>query len=402
MAHERRVAVTGLGIVSPIGLDVATFAEGLFAGRCAIDRLVGVPLERLTVSTRAQIRHHDHDHHLEPRRALQLDRVTQLALLAAREAWRDASPAHDPLRTGCIMAAPIGVETFDDGARSIWLDNARRLPPLTVPRIMPNAPASQISMELTLQGPTFAVASACASATHAIGLAVAMIRGGLADVMVTGGSDAALTVGYLKAWDALRVLSPDVCRPFSKGRPGVVLGEAGAALVLEDWDRATARGATIHAEMLGFGMSADAGDLLAPDRNGAVRAMRGALADAGLAPDRVDHVNAHGTGTRLNDSTESAALRDLLGDRLGRVPVTATKSQVGHSLNASGAVEAIATILALREGIAPPTVGFVEPDPECPVDCVPNEARRVAMEVALSNSFAFGGLNASLCIGRAR
>ena len=265
---------------------------------------------------------------------------------------------------------------------------------------MPSAPASHLASEYGLQGPTFTVASACASATHAIGLAFQLIRGGQLDVAVTGGSDSSLSFGFLKAWDALRILSPDLCRPFSRDRAGLVLGEGAAILVLENYERARARGATIHAEILGFGMSADAGDLLAPDRDGAARAMRAALTDAGLEPGRVDHVNAHGTGTRLNDATESAALRALLGPRLDRVPVTATKSQIGHCLNAAGAIEAIATILALREGIVPPTIGFTEPDPDCPIDCVPHVARRLPIEVALSNSFAFGGLNATLAFGR--
>ena len=272
---------------------------------------------------------------------------------------------------------------------------------MTVPRIMPSAPTSQCAMAFGLKGPTFSIGSACASANHSIGIAAALIRSGAADVMMAGGADASFTFGFLKSWDALRVLSPDICRPFSKDRPGLVLGEGGAILVLEDWDRARDRGATILAEILGFGMTSDAGDLLAPDRDGARRAMQGALDEAGLTADQVDYVNAHGTGTRLNDLTEAAAIGDLLGPRLPRVPVTSTKSMVGHCLNAAGAIEAVATIIALQEGIIPPTIGFQQADPECPVDCVPNEARHMPIEVALSNSFAFGGLNATLAIGRA-
>ena len=360
-----------------------------------------MPLERLTVRTAAQITDLDPSAHFEPRRLAQLDRVSQLALLAGRQAWAESDPRPDTCRAGAVLGASIGVETNEEIARAIYADNVRRLPPLTVPRVMPSAPASQLAIEFGLRGPTFAMASACASGTHAIGLAAGMIRSGLLEVALAGGSDASLTLGFLKSWDALRVLSPDLCRPFSKGRPGLVLGEGAAILVLEDLDRARARGATIHAEILGFGMSADAADLVAPDRDGALRAMRAALDDAGLTAERVDHVNAHGTGTRLNDLTESAALGDLLGARLGRVPVSGTKSQIGHCLNAAGALEAIATVLALRAGIVPPTIGFEAHDPDCPIDCVPNEARRAAIEVALSNSFAFGGLNATIAIGRA-
>ncbi len=324
-----------------------------------------------------------------------------MALIAGRQAWAQSDPRPEPTRAGAILGASVGLETFDEQARALYAENARRLTPMTVPRIMPNAPASWCAMTFGLQGPTFSVGSACASSNHSIGLAAGMIRAGMADVMMAGGSDASMTLGFLKAWDALRVLSPDVCRPFSRDRPGVVLGEGAGILVLEDWDRAEARGATILAEILGFGMTADAGDLLAPDRGGALRAMQGALDEGGLTADHVDYVNAHGTGTKLNDLTESAALGDLFGERLARVPVTSTKSMVGHTLNAAGAVEAVATIIALREGRIPPTIGFLAPDPECPVDCVPNAARHMPIAVALSNSFAFGGLNATLAIGRA-
>ena len=391
-----------MGVVCATASDVAGFTDALFAGRSGITKLAGefLPLDRMTVTTGAQI-HGDFSAHFDRRQLIQLDRVCQIALIAGREAWAQADPRPEPTRAGAILAASVGLETFDDGSRAIYGAIPRRVSPMTVPRIMPNAPASQCAMAFGLKGPTFSIGSACASANHSIGIAANMIRSGAADVMMAGGADASMTLGFLKAWDALRVLSPDICRPFSRDRPGLVLGEGGAILVLEDWDRACDRGATILAEILGFGMTADAGDLLAPDRDGARRSMQGALDDAGLGADRVDYVNAHGTGTRLNDLTESAAIGDLLGDRLARVPVTSTKSMTGHCLNAAGAIEAVATIIALREGRIPPTIGFVAPDPECPVDCVPNQARYMAVEVALSNSFAFGGLNATLAIGRA-
>jgi nodulation protein E len=270
-----------------------------------------------------------------------------------------------------------------------------------VPRIMPNAPASHLSMEFGLRGPCFSTASACASSAHAIGLAFLMIRAGMLDMAVSGGSDASIVVGFMKAWDALRVLSPDVCRPFSRDRTGLVIGEGAAILVLEEWEHATRRDATIHAELSGFGMSADAGELTAPSADGAARAMRAALDDAGMTPEQVDYVNAHGTGTRLNDKTEVEALGQVFGEHLHRLPVSSTKSMVGHCLNAGGAVELAVSALALHHGVLPPTIGFREPDPECAVDCVPNEARRAPIRVAMSNSFAFGGLNAVLLLRRA-
>jgi nodulation protein E len=256
-------------------------------------------------------------------------------------------------------------------------------------------------MAFGLQGPCFSVASACASSAHAVGLAAQMVRSGQADLAICGGSDASICVGYLKAWDALRVLSSDACRPFSRDRSGLVIGEAAGILVLEPWDRAVARGATLHGEFLGFGMGADAGDLTAPSAEGAARAMGAALADAGLASSAVDYVNAHGTATRLNDSTETAALHAVFGTHARRLAVSSSKSMHGHCLNAAGGLEAVVTTLALREGLLPPTLGFRAADPDCDLDCVPNIARRTPIGVALSNSFAFGGLNAVLALGRA-
>jgi nodulation protein E len=254
-------------------------------------------------------------------------------------------------------------------------------------------------MEFGLRGPCFAIASACASATHAIGLAFQMIRSGQMDLAVTGGADAPISVGYMKAWESLRVLSADGCRPFSADRSGLVLGEGAGVLVLEDFATAKARGATIHAELLGFGMGADAGDLIAPDAAGAAAAMQAALDDADLAPADIGYINAHGTGTKLNDRTEVAAIRAVFG--ASPPPVSSTKSMIGHCLCGGGGLEAIATVLALRDGILPPTMGFRRADPECDIDCIPNMARPAHVTAALSNSFAFGGLNAVLAIGRA-
>jgi nodulation protein E len=263
---------------------------------------------------------------------------------------------------------------------------------------MANAPASQISMQCGLRGPAFAVTSACASATHAIGLAFQMVRSGQVDCAVTGGAEACITFGTLRGWEAMRVMAPDTCRPFSKDRKGLVLGEGAAILVLEPLQRAQARGAEILGEIVGFGMSADAADLTAPDQGGMVRALQGALADAQLAPQDIQYVNAHGTGTAANDETETKALREVFGQHAGKLAVSSTKSMVGHALGAAGALELVATVLALRENIVPPTIGYLGPDPACDLDYVPNEARALPIEAALSNSFAFGGLNAVLAV----
>jgi nodulation protein E len=398
----RRVAVTGLGVLSSIGCDIPAFATALAEGQSGIGPITSIPTGRLTVRTAAEIRGFDPAAHFPAKRLPMLDRMSQLALVAAREAMQGAdTAAYAPHRRGVILGAATGQDTTDLIARTLYQENAARLHPLSVPRIMPNAPVSLIAIEHGLRGPAFAVSSACASAAHAIGLAFQMIRSGMAELIVTGGTDASITVSFMKAWDALRVLSPDTCRPFSAERNGLVIGEGAGILLLEEWRQAKARGAAIIGEIIGFGMSADAADMVAPDASGAAQAMRSALDDAGLTPTAVDYVNAHGTGTRLNDKTEVAALRAVFGDRLATLPVSSGKSMFGHCLNAAGALEAVASLLALRDGLLPPTIGFQTPDPECAIDCVPNQARRAAIKVAMSNSFAFGGLNAVLLLRRA-
>jgi nodulation protein E len=405
----QRVAITGLGAVASLGHDVPSLWQAVARGACGIRPIANIPVDRLGAKMAAEVVGFDPAAHFDGKRLQMLDRASQLALVAAREAMREAlgdrsggpgGAGFDPLRAGAVLGAGLGVETIDSSYQTLYGEGSNRLHPLTVPRIMPSAPASQVSIEFGLRGPTFAVASACASASHAIGLAFQMVRAGLLDLAVTGGSEASISVGFLKCWEALRVLSPDVCRPFSRDRRGMVLGEGAAMLVLEPWERARRRGATIHGEIIGFGMSSDANDMTAPDARGAAQAMTAALADGGLPPGAVDYVNAHGTGTRLNDLTEAAALRCVFGTHLKRMPISATKSMLGHCLNAGGALEAMVTVLALRDGILPPTAGFRERDPDCDpdgdLDCVPNVARRAPLRAALSNSFAFGGLNVAL------
>jgi nodulation protein E len=401
----RRVVVTGIGTVSAGGTSTA----GSWASvRDAVPSVrppsrlgegqVGVPLV-------AEIPDFDPESHFERRALSSLDPVSQYAIVAAREAVAQAGidfAALPPERTLCIVGTGAGGETtHDQAALRLYGKGADKLHPMTVPRIMSSAVASQLAMALGIRGGVFVVASACASSTHAIGQAAMAIRSGMADVAVTGGSEACLTFSCIKAWEALHVLTDDLCRPFSKGRRGLLLGEGSAIFVLEDYETARRRGAEILAEVKGFGMSSDAASLTSPDAGGMARAMSAALADAGMCEDEVDHINSHGTGTHMNDATEYAALQAVFGDRAKRLPVTANKSVLGHALGASGALELAMSIAALREQVLAPTANFVEADPDCPVDCVPNVARDGRIGTILSNSFAFGGLNASLVIGHA-
>jgi len=396
-----RVVITGLGAVTPLGHTVAPYWEGLKAGKSGLGPLT-LPAEAETLQQKvaAEVKGFDPLQHLEERVIPQLDRVSQFAIVAAREAIKQSNITFDmPLsvRTATIVGTGVGGQmTLDDSFRRIYKENRPRAYPLTIPKVMVNAPASQVSMHSGLRGPAFAVASACASATHAIGLAYQMVRGGVADCAVTGGTEACLSYGTIRGWEALRVMAPDMSRPFSVDRKGMVLGEGAAMLVLEPLERAKARGATILAELVGFGMSADAADLIAPDVGGMSRAMQGALDDAKMTPRDVQYINAHGTGTTANDETETKALHQVFGAHAPRLAISSTKSMVGHALGAAGALEAVATVMAVHDGVAPPTIGYLGPDPACDLDYVPNGARKMNIEVALSNSFAFGGLNAVL------
>jgi nodulation protein E len=326
-------------------------------------------------------------------------------VVAARAAVRDAGLEIDEelaLEIATIIGTGAGGHiTIDDSYFKLYGENAAKVHPLTIPRMMVNAAASQVSMDLGLKGPTFSTATACASGTHAIGQAFHMVRSGQAPVAIAGGTEACLTIGTLKAWEALRILSNDTCRPFSKNRSGLVLGEGAAILVLESRDRAIARGAPIYAELRGFGMSADAVDLISPDPDGAARAIRSALSDARTNAEDVDYVNAHGTGTTLNDRTETKALRSVFGKHADKLAVSSNKGVLAHGLGCAGALEAAATALSLHSQIAPPTANFEEKDPECDLDVVPNVARQMPIRAAISNSFAFGGLNAVLVLGKA-
>jgi nodulation protein E len=293
-----------------------------------------------------------------------------------------------------------GLHTLDENYHAVYAQMKNRVHPLIIPRLMANAPVSQISMEYGLMGASWSVSTACSSSNHAIAQAFQLVRSGMAEAAVTGGTESVLCFGGIKAWEGLRVMSPDGCRPFSKNRNGMVLGEGAAILILEELERARARGAPILGEIAGAGMTADAGDIVAPAIDGAARAMRQALADARMAPGEVGYINAHGTATTMNDRTEAAAIHMVLGEQANSALVSSTKSMHGHCIGAAGALEAAATLMALGEGVVPPTVNHDETDPEIALDVVPNTAREARVEAALSNSFAFGGLNAVLAFRR--
>jgi nodulation protein E len=398
-----RVVVTGLGAVTPVGHTAAAYWDNLKQGVCGIGpiTLTQTP-EELSQKVAAEVKDFDPLKHFEERELSTLDRVSQLAVVAAREAIAQAAISFDmplSLRTATIIGTGVGGQTtLDESFRRVYRENRSRVFPLTIPKLMANAPASQISMFCGLRGPAFAVASACASATHAIGLAFHMVRSGQVDCAVTGGTEACITFGTLRGWEAMRVMAPDACRPFSIGRKGLILGEGAAMLVLEPLERARARGVQILGEIVGFGMSADAADLTAPDLGGMTRAMEGALTDGKLDAQNIQYVNAHGTGTAVNDLTETQALHRVFGEHAGKLAVSSTKSMVGHALGAAGALELAATLLAVRDSIAPPTIGYLGADPACDLDYVPNKARAMTIEAAISNSFAFGGLNAVLAV----
>ena len=398
----RRVVITGIGTISALGHSAGAFRRALKAGRSGIGALTLVPTDDLAVKIGAEVADYHPAAHFEPDRVGLFDRFAQFGLIAAREAVAEAKIAFDgalAARTATVVGTGVGGQTTqDDSYLRLYGQKARRLHPFTIPRLMVNAAASAITMELGLTGPAFAVASACASAAHAIGQAFHMVRSGAADAAIAGGAEACITFGTMKGWEAMRVMSTDTCRPFCKTRSGMVLGEGAAMVVLEPLEAAARRGATIHAEMAGFGMSADAGDIVQPSATGAAAAMAAALDDGGLNGADIGYVNAHGTGTAANDRTETEALHRAFGGHAARLAVSSTKSMHGHAMGAAGALELAATIMALEEGIVPPTANFVEPDPACDLDYVPNQARELPVRAAISNSFAFGGLNAVLAL----
>ena len=400
----RRVVITGAGTVNPLAMDVAGTYAAFAAGRCAIGPLLIRDVDRLSIKIAAQVHDWQPEQHFERQRLPLLDRFAQFALVAARQAVAQSGLRFEGAladTTGVVLGtAGGGLTTTDDNYRSVYAEGKSRVHPFVVPKLMSSAAPSHVSMEFNLRGPSFALSSACASSNHAMGLAFQMVRSGLADVMLTGGAEAMLCLGGIKAWEGLRVMSPDACRPFSLTRNGMVQGEGAAVFVFEDFDHARARGAVILAEVAGFGMTSDASDIVMPSTEGAARAMAIALKDAGLAPEQVGYINAHGTGTAANDRSETAAIRTVFGAQADRLMVSSTKSMHGHLIGGTGAVELLACLMALQTDVIAPTMGFETPDPDCNLDVVPNQARAVRVEAVLSNAFAFGGLNAVLALRR--
>lgn len=399
-----RVVITGAGTVNPLGQNVADTFAGFRDGRCGIGKLDIRDAHRLRVSVAGQVHGWTPEAHLDAKQLGLYDRVTQFTLWAAAEAVTQSGLVFDSAlaeHSGVILGnSGGGLTTIDDNYRTVYEQGKDKVHPFVVPRLMNSAGVSHISMVYGLLGPSFTVSSACASSNHAMGLAFHMVRSGMAPVMVTGGAEAMLCFGGLKAWEGLRVMSADACRPFSATRSGMVQGEGAGVFIFEDYDHARARGAEILAEVAGFAMAADAHNIVMPSREGAVRVMARALQDAGLPPEAIGYVNAHGTGTYANDRTECAALHDVFGNHIHQLPVSSTKSMHGHLIGGTGAVELLACIMALRDGVIAPTIGFERADPECNLDVVPNTARAARVDVAMSNAFAFGGLNAAIILKR--
>ncbi len=398
---NRRVVITGLGAISALGLNVAAFWDGLKAGRSAIGPLEPA-MENVKISLAATIPDFDPENYFSADELSILDRCSQLAVIAAQEAVADAglvcsenilSDAAAIIGSGCG-----GKHTDEATYDQLYKQQRKRVHPLTIPKGMPSAAASMVSLHLGIKGPAFVLASACASGSHAIIQGMTMIQSGMVDVAVVGASDAPFTYGLLKSWDALRVASNDTCRPFCKDRSGLVLGEGSGILVLESEAHARKRGARVYAELAGCGMTSDAGHITRPDITGVSNAMTKALHHAGVSPDEVNYINAHGTGTQLNDTTETEAINQVFADHSKKLAISSTKSMHGHALGASSALELVATTLAIHHGIIPPTANFTEADEKCDLDYVPNTAREQQINVALSNSFAFGGLNAVIAL----
>ncbi|MFC3326939.1 beta-ketoacyl-[acyl-carrier-protein] synthase family protein [Mesorhizobium cantuariense] len=396
---RQRVVITGMGGICGLGTNAPTIWSEMRAGRSAIGTISNSPLYDLKVRVGCEIKTLP-DHGIDRKQTVSMDRFSLLATIAAREAMQQSglvSNEATTYRMGAVVGVGVcGWEAIEESYRAILLEGKNRAGIFTVPKVMPSAASGHVSMSLGLRGPVFGVTSACSSSNHAIASAVDQIRLGRADVMVAGGTDAPLAWGILKGWEALRVLAPDTCRPFSADRQGLSLGEGAGMAVLETYEHAMARGATILAEIAGAGLSADASDIVAPTIEGPTAAMRACLADAGLNPEDVDYLNAHGTGTKANDQIETAAIKRVFGDHAYKLSVSSTKSMHAHCLGASGALEMIACVMAIREGIVPPTANFREADPDCDLDVTPNVARERKVRAAISNGFAFGGTNAVL------
>ena len=366
-------------------------------------------LERLRCKIGATVTGYDPLKHFSEKEIDQLDRFSQFAIVAARQAYEQSGLGElneeQQHRLGaCVGSSYGGTMTLDENYHNLYAKDLNRLSPLVVPRLMYNAAASQVSMHFQARGPSLAQVSACSSGTHAVGDAFRYIQHGQADYMLAGGSDAPLTYGVIRCWEAMRVLAPagddpaKACRPFSGDRQGIVIGEGAGMFLLEEYEAANKRGAEILAEIVGYGANSDASHITQTSVEGPARAMKLALDDAGMNPEEIDYINAHGTATKVNDAVETKAIKQAFGEHAKKIPVSSTKSMHGHAMGGSGAIELVAVVEALRRGAVPPTANYTTPDPECDLDYVPNQGREHKVNAALSNSFAFGGLNAVLVV----
>ena len=404
----RRVVITGMGVFASAGKDSESFFKNLLEARSAVRRICQFDPSPLSVQIAAEVPDYNPADYFPLKRLDLLDRFSQFGLLAALEAMKSSGieiGEEERPRFGVVSGTGMaGANTLDNGYFSLYANQATRLPPFTIPRMMHSAATSQICMEFGAQGPSFTTATACSSSGHAVGEAFHLIKYGMADIMLAGGAEAPITYGMIRSWESVRVLATGngdpsrACRPFSADREGFVMGEGAAMLVLEDLEHAKHRGAKILAEISGYGLSSDAGHITQPSVEGPARAVRMALEEAGVAADEVDYVNAHGTGTRLNDVTETQVLKTVFGEHARKLAISSTKSMHGHTMGATGAIELAATTMATERDLIPPTANYTRPDPECDLDYVPNQAREKPVRVAISNSFAFGGLNAVLLV----
>jgi len=408
-APKRRVAITGLGVVTPVGNDIATMWDALVHGRSGIARIAGFDPTPYDSRVAGEVRGLDMSQYMDRKELRRTDRFTHLAVAAATQALRDAKleKLPDAGRAGTAISSGLGgIATMVDQVMVMDQRGPSRLSPFFVPMLMANAGSAQVAMQFGLKGPSLTHISACASSSHAIGEAGDIIRRGQADVMVAGGSEACAIPVVVAAFAAMKTLtrrndSPETAsRPFDKDRDGFVLAEGAAVVVLEEREHARARGARIYGELVGYGATADAYHITAPspEGEGNARAMRMALDEAGLRPEEIDYINAHGTSTQPNDREETAAIKQVFGDHAYKLLVSSTKSMTGHLLGAAGALEAIVCLLAIRDGCIPPTINYQTPDPGLDLDYVPNTARARTITTALSNSMGFGGHNASLIV----
>ncbi len=407
MNGRRRVVVTGQGVVTPLGTGVDRFWAALKNGECGIRQAQSYSTEDLYITIAGEIPDFDPKERLQSKQLLLADKYSQYAGYAAQEAVAQSKlemPLNDSdsYRSACIIGSGVGgLTTLEFSYKMLFKENKRATHPLTLLKAIGSSASAHVSIDHGIKGPTFGLVSACATATHSIGLTYRMIREGLVDRGIAGAAEASLNWGATRAWQAMRVLSPDGLFPFSKKRNGTVLAEGAGILMLEEYEQAKARGAPILAELIGYGMTADAADMVNPSIEGASMAMQMALDDAAISPSDVDYINAHGTATTVNDINETRAIKRVFGNAANKLSISSTKSMHGHCLGAGGGIEAVAAVKAMQDNFVPATLGLNDPDPECDLDYTPNVGKEREVNYAMSNSFAFGGLNAVLVFGPA-